>query len=797
MSNGLKIICLGGGPASLYFSLLMKKANPAHNIQVIERGPSDATWGFGVVFSDDTLRGFMEADPPSYKRIVEQFAYWDRIETRIHGASVVSGGHGFCGLSRLKLLNALHDRCEELGVALKFNTDITDLAQLEIDKHDLVIAGDGITSMLRSAYAEAFGVSMDWRSNRFCWLATTLPLDNFTFTFRKNEHGWWWTHGYRYEQGMSTWIVECNRQTWLNAGMDAFSEQDTRAYIEEVFREDLRGHPVITNRSVWREFPVVRNARLYHRNIVLLGDAGRSAHFSVGSGTKLAMEDAITLAGIFRDQGDCVPSALKAYQQIRKPEADRLQRAAVTSLRWFENVERYAGQDPLQFTFNMLARSKRVTYDNLRLRDPSFIRATDQWFATNTQALTGFDDIDTENPVAPMFQPFRIGRMRVENRVQLSAMCQYCASDGVPGEWHFVHYGSRGVGGVGLVNTEMLCVSADARITHGCAGLWNAEQTEQWRRICVFIHQHSRAKVCAQIGHAGRKGATCIPWQGGIDQPLPSEDWEIMAPSPLPYLEHSRVPREMTGADMERVEQDFVNATKNAIAAGFDMLELHMAHGYLLSSFISPCANLRRDEHGGDINGRARFPLRILRAVRRIWPVERPLSARISATDWTGDGLSEQDLLTFVRLLKDNGVDLINVSTGQVVSYEEPVYGRMYQAPFSDLIRNEVGIATVVAGNITNADQVNTLIAAGRTDLVALARPLMNEPQFVLNAAARYGYRAQRWPEQYAAGKFAAELIAERERSEEIELKISAKPPNPQEILAVAIARGEVFLEKP
>ena len=791
--NDLKIVCLGGGPASLYFSLLMKKAHPGHDITVLERGPRDATWGFGVVFSDDTLRGFMEADAPSYKRIVELFAYWDRIETRIHGTKVVSGGHGFCGMSRLKLLNALHDRCDELGVTLKFNTDITGLAQLDIDKHDLVVAGDGITSILRTAYAREFGTSMDWRPNHFCWLATTLPLDSFTFIFRKNAHGWWWVHGYRYEQGMSTWIVECSHETWLNAGMDTFTEEDTRAYIEDVFREDLQGHPIITNRSLWREFPVVTNARLYYKNIVLLGDAGRSAHFSIGSGTKLAMEDAITLADIFRQQDYRVTAALAAYQEVRKPEADRLQRTAVTSLRWFENMDRYAQQDVEQFTFNMMVRSKRVTYENLSLRDPAFIQSVDKWFAGYTRTLTGFDDIDTDNPVVPMFQPFRIGRMRVENRVQLSAMCQYCATDGLPGEWHFVHYGARGIGGAGLVSTEMLCTSAGGRITPGCAGIWNDEQTEQWRRITAFIHAHGKAKVCGQIGHAGRKGATCIPWRGGIDQPLPDDAWETIAPSPLPYLEHSRPPREMSGEDMDGVEADFVNATGNAVDAGFDMLEVHMAHGYLLSSFISPYTNRRTDEYGGDIGNRARFPLRILRAVRQAWPSERPISIRISATDWIADGLAEGDLSTLVLLLKENGGDIINVSTGQVVSHEEPVYGRMYQAPFADRIRNEMGIPTIVAGNITSADQVNTLVAAGRTDLVALARSLMTEPQFVLNAAARYGYKAQHWPEQYGAGKFAAELNAERDNREEIELRANAKPPDPQEMLAVAIARGSAI----
>ncbi|MCY4281917.1 MAG: FAD-dependent monooxygenase [Gammaproteobacteria bacterium] len=791
--NGLKIICLGGGPASLYFSVLMKKANPAHDITVFERGPRDATWGFGVVFSDDTLRGFLEADAPSYKRIVEQFAYWDKIETRIHGKKIISGGHGFCGLSRLKLLNALHDRCDDLGVKLEFNTDITDLAQLKTDRQDLVVAGDGITSLLRTRYATEFGAEMDWRTNRFCWLATTLPLDNFTFIFHKNEHGWWWVHGYRYEQDRSTWIVECSHQTWLNAGMDTFSEDDTKRYVEEVFRDDLQGHPIVTNRSLWRDFPVVRNASLYYKNIVLLGDAGRSAHFTIGSGTKLAMEDAITLADTFREQGNRVDAVLETYQQVRKPEADRLQRTAVTSLHWFENIDRYVQQDVEQFTFNMMVRSKRVTYENLGLRDPAYIRSIDRWFAEYARKQTGFDDIDTENPVAPMFQPFKIGQMRVENRVQLSAMCQYCATDGVPDDWHLVHYGARGIGGVGIVNTEMLCTSADGRITTGCAGLWNGEQTERWHRIVAFIHANSKAKVCAQIGHAGRKGATCIPWQGGIDQPLADGGWEIIAPSPLPYLQHSRMPRMMSEGDMDRVETDYLNATSNAVTAGFDMVEIHMAHGYLLSSFISPYTNRRSDRFGGNIGNRARFPLRILSAVRAAWPSARPVSVRISATDWIGDGLSGEDMLALVALLRNNGADIINVSTGQVVSHEDPVYGRMYQAPFADRVRNETGIPTIVAGNITSADQVNTLIVAGRTDLAALARPLMNEPQFVLNAAARYSYREQYWPDQYAAGKFAAELNAERNNQEEIELRTNAKPSSPQDMLAVALARGEVL----
>ena len=483
MADGLKILCLGGGPSSLYFSILMKKANPAHDITVIERGGRDSTWGFGVVFSDETLHGFMEADAASYKRIVEQFAYWGGIDTKIHGKTVNSQGHGFCGMSRLKLLNIFHDRCDELGVDIRFNTDITDVDDLHTDDYDLVVAGDGITSILREKYQDEFGTTMDWRANKFCWLATSKPIDDFEFIFRKNEHGWWWAHAYRYEEGTTTWIVETSEKSWAAAGMENATEEDTRAYCEELFKDDLDGYPIVTNRSVWRTFPVVRNERLFYKNIVLMGDAVRSAHFSIGSGTKLAMEDAIALAGYFAQCGNDVQKALEMYQNIRKDEADRLQRTAVVSLSWFEHIDRYGGtQEAEQFTFNMLCRAKRVTYENLRLRDPDYIERMDKWFAGHAKATTGFHDIDTENPNVPVFQPFKIGNMRVENRFQLSAMAQYCAEDGMPTDWHLMHYGERAVGGAGLLNTEMICVAPDARITPGCAGIWSPEQTEKWRQ---------------------------------------------------------------------------------------------------------------------------------------------------------------------------------------------------------------------------------------------------------------------------------------------------------------------------
>ncbi|MGB5626175.1 MAG: hypothetical protein WBM61_10615, partial [Woeseiaceae bacterium] len=551
-------------------------------------------------------------------------------------------------------------------------------------------------------------------------------------------------------------------------------------------------------RSVWRTFPVIRNERLFHKNIVLMGDAVRSAHFSIGSGTKLAMEDAIALTECFAEASDDVREALELYQDTRKIEADKLQRTAVVSLSWFEHIDRYAAvQEAEQFTYNMMCRSKRITYENLRLRDPEYVASVDRWFAKHTRKVTGLTDIDVDNPAVPIFQPFKIGSLRLENRIQLSAMCQYCATDGLPTDWHLVHYGSRAVGGAGLLNTEMICIAPEARITPGCAGLWSGKQTRAWSRIVEFVHSNSRAKICAQIGHAGRKGATCVPWDGGMDQPLRDDGaWEIVAPSAIPYLSHSVVPREINAEDMAGIVKDFERATANADTAGFDMVEVHLAHGYLLSAFISPYTNRRSDEFGGDIENRLRFPLRVVEAVRAIWPADKPLSVRVSATDWVDGGLSETDMLEMAKMLKSAGVDVINVSTGQVTKDEDPIYGRMFQAPFADQIRNEVGIPTIVAGNITTVDQANTLVAAGRTDIVAMGRPLMNEPHLVLAAAAHYGHHDQYWPPQYDSGKPLAEALAQNNNEEITRLRSDARPPNPSEALAIAVARGEVLLDR-
>lgn len=788
----MKINILGGGPGGLYFALLMKKEYPDYDIHVYERGPRNATWGFGVVFSDDTMNGFLQYDAPSFKRIVDNFAYWDTIETVIEtdkdDKKIVSGGHGFAGMYRLKLLNIFHDRCEELGVNLHFETDITDVNDL-LDA-DLVVGADGISSIIREKYKEELGSEIDMRPNRFCWLGTTKPLGAFTFVFRKTEHGWFWVHAYQFEKGHATWLVETTEDTWKKAGLDTMSEEDSAAYMEEIFAKDLQGHKLLTNRSVWRTFPVVRNKKWYHDNVIILGDCAHTAHFSIGSGTKMAMEDAIALYESFKKH-KTVEKALPAYDDDRREITEILQHTADVSLKWFENAERYLENfDPEQIEFSMITRSKKITYDNLALRDEDYIAGISKWFAKHTKESTGLD-IDIENPVAPVFQPFKIGEMEVSNRITLSPMCQYSAEEGLPNEWHYVHYSSRAVGGAGLMLTEMVCISPEARITPGCAGIYNAIQAAEWKKICAFVHKNSQAKICAQIGHAGRKGATKLAWDG-IDQPLESDDWDIISASPIPYLENSVIPREATREDMDKVVYDFAQAARYADDADFDMVEVHMAHGYLLSSFVSPVTNLRTDEYGGDVVARMKFPLECLQAVRKAWPANKPISVRISACDWVEGGLTEEDMMEVARLLKANGADVINVSTGQVTKAEKPLYGRMFQAPFADQIRNEVGIPTIVAGNISTVDQANTLVASGRTDFVAFARPLLTNPNLILEAAAKYGHRDQLWPKQYAAAKFQASLLADRENAEMKELKINAKPPSPADALALALGRKEL-----
>ncbi len=726
----MRIAVLGGGPAGLYFAILMKQARPLNDITVYERNRADDTFGFGVVFSDATLDTFEKYDRESSRAITQNFAYWDDIEIRFKGTVHRIGGNGFCGCSRRTLLLLLEERARTLGVKLRFQTDIASIAELA--DADLIVAADGINSMVREAFKTHFQPEVDLRPNRFAWMGSTKPLDAFTFSFRETDHGVFIAHAYQYEPGHSTWVMETSADTYERAGLAAMDEQQSAHFLETVFAEDLGSHKLVVNRSTWRRFPMIRNASCVMNNVVLLGDAKATAHFSIGSGTKLAMEDAIALFEAFQANSG-VAAALAAFEAGRKDEVERLQHAADVSLVWFEHVRRFWNMDPTQFAFGLMTRSKSITYDNVRLRAPEFGAETDRMFARQV-AAAGFK-ADTEKPLPPMFQPFALREMVLSNRVVVSPMCMYSAVDGMPTDWHVVHYGSRAIGGAALMFTEMTVVSAEARITPGCAGIYTDAQEAAWTRIVDFAHSHGQTKFCMQLGHSGRKGATKLMWEG-IDRPLEAGAWPIMAPSPLPYYADSQIPRAMSRAEMDRVRDDFVAATRRAVRAGFDMLELHCAHGYLLASFISPLTNRRTDAYGGSLENRLRFPLEVFDAMRAAWPREKPMSVRISATDWMEGGITGDDAVEIGREFGRHGCDLIDVSTGQTVPEAEPIYGRMFQTPFSDQIRNDGPLATMCVGNITSADQVNTILAAGRADLVALARPHLMNPYFTLHAAA-------------------------------------------------------------
>jgi len=779
MAQSLKIAVIGGGPGGLYFSILMKKANPAHQITVYERNRPDDTFGFAVVFSDETLKGFMGRDEATYRAITDAFGYWDEIEVRYRDQRIRSGGHGFCGISRIELLNILQHRAQELGVDIQFETEIDNLEQFS--DCDLILASDGVNSWIRETYKDKFKPNIDFRKTKFVWLGTTQTFDAFTFIFRENQHGWHYLHAYRMgknqfgDQG-STWILECHEDTWRNAGFDKMSEEETVAYYQDMFKEELDGHPILANRSIWRNFPVVTNEHWHFDNVVLIGDACHTAQFSIGSGTKIAMEDAIALADAVEAHGKDVKAGLQAYEDARKDEVARLQRTALVSLSWYENARRYNGFEPPQYAFSFLTRSKSVTYENLKVRDPKYGADVDRWFAEMVRDQ-GFD-VPHNDPPPPMFTPFRVGKMVVENRVVVSPMCQYSATDGTVGDWQLAHLGGFATGGAGLIFTEMTDVSPDGRISPGCAGMYKPEHVDAWKRVVDFVHANGKSKIGIQLGHAGRKASVEVAWKGN-DVPLPADEaWEIIAPSPIPYLPTGQVPREMTRTDMDRVRDDFARAAKMADDAGFDILEIHMAHGYLLATFISPLTNKRTDEYGGSLENRMRFPLEVLRAVREAWPAEKPISVRISATDWAPGGMDGDEAVEVARMIKDNGADIIDVSAGQTVPDQEPIYGRMFQVPFSDQIRQELGVPTITVGNITTADQVNTILAAGRADLVALARPHLTDPHFTLHAAAHYGFDGVSWPKQYGRAHSQAMSVAQQENEHLAELREAAKPPS-------------------
>lgn len=744
----MRIVCIGAGPGGLYFATLMKKADARHDIHVVERNRSDDTFGFGVVFSDATMAGIAEADSEAYGEIARHLVHWDDIEVNYRGERITSTGHGFSGMSRHTLLRVLQEQAQGVGVRLQYEHEVSSLG--EFDGADLIVASDGANSTVRRLLEPAVTTRLDLRPNRFVWLGTTKPFPAFTFYFKRNQHGLWRVHAYQYAAGHSTFIVECRDDTWRAAGMDRASEAESAAFLERLFAEELDGHRLITNRSIWRQFPTIRtepwstrSTRPGHAsNVVLLGDAAHTAHFSVGSGTRMAMEDAVVLrnALVRHDRA----GGLEEYEAQRRPQVESLQRAAQASLQWFEDTERYLDLEPVQFTFALLTRSLRITHEDLRHRDPELVARVDAGVARRAEQQTG----QSVAAAPPMFTPFRLRDLIIPNRIVVSPMCQYVADDGTIGDWHMVHLGSRAIGGAGLVMAEMTDVSRDARISPYCAGLYKDEHAAAWQRVVDFVHRESPAKIGIQLGHAGRKGATKRLWEGD-NEPLAEGGWPVVSASPIPYFpDRSPTPREMTRADMDAAIADYARAAQLAERAGFDLLEIHMAHGYLLASFVSPLTNTRTDDYGGALENRLRFPLEVFDACRHAWPAHKPMSARISAVDWMPGGVEPQDAVEIARRLKAHGCDVVDVSAGQTVPEQRPVYGRLFQTPFADRIRHEGGIATMAVGNISSYMDVNTIIAAGRADLCLLARAHLFDPYWARHAAYMLGY-ALPWPDPY------------------------------------------------
>jgi len=756
----MKIVCLGGGPAGLYFAISMKLRNPDHIVTVIERNKADDTFGWGVVLSDDALENMQANDPVSTAEIREHFAYWDDIAVIHQGVRSVSGGHGFAGIGRKQMLSILQARARDLGVDLQFETVFKSARDYKAD-YDIVVACDGINSAVRHEFQDKFKPDIDTRLCKFIWLGTHQKFnDAFTFIFEKTRHGWMWVHAYQFDADTATVIVECSQQTWDNWGFEAMTKAEIISTCESVFKDHLDGHALISNAdhlrgsAVWMTFARVICQRWYDDNVVLMGDAAATAHFSIGSGSRLAFDSAISLATYLDSEPD-MPTAFERYQDERRLDVLRLQSAARNSLEWFEHVERYLDLDPVQFNYSLLTRSQRISHENLRLRDPEWLAHAERWF--NRQA-----GIDSDR--RPMFAPFRLRRMDLVNRIVVSPMAQYKAVDGCPNDWHLVHLGERAKGGAGLVYTEMTCVAADGRITPGCTGLYAPEHQAAWQRVTDFVHRETEARICVQIGHAGRKGSTKLGWEGS-DVPLQSGNWPLIAPSALAWSTGNAIPEAMERSDMDRVKAQFVAATKMADRAGFDMVEFHAAHGYLMSSFISPVSNLRTDDYGGSLTNRMRYPLEVFAAMRAVWPEGKPMSVRISANDWVGeDGITPADAVLVSKAFCDAGADIIDVSAGQTTPDAHPVYGRMFQTPFSDQIRNETGIKTMAVGNIYEADHVNSILMAGRADLVCLARPHLGDPYWTLHAAADLGDLAQRWPDPYLIGRDQILRLKEREK---------------------------------
>jgi anthraniloyl-CoA monooxygenase len=767
----MKIACVGGGPAGLYLAISMKLRDPAHQVEVFERNPPGVTFGWGVVFSDLTVDNITLNDPVSAQAITDEFARWDDIAVHIGGETVTSGGHGFIGIGRKRLLEILQARARELGVALRFEAEC-DPADPKWRDYDLVIAADGANSRFRDADADAFGVDVDVRLNKFVWLGTSKVFDAFTFAFEETEHGWIWAHAYRFAPDCSTFIVECSEETWRGFGFDRMSQDESIAACEQLFAKYLDGHGLQSNAShlvgsaAWLNFKRLKCERWSHGNVILLGDAAHTAHFSIGSGTKLALEDAIKLAEVLNRPGLALEDALDEYQAERNLEVLKLQNSARNSTEWFETLGRYLHFEPLQFAYSLLTRSQRISHENLRLRDREWLEGVERWFwkrATNGRS---------NKTAPPMFAPLKLREMEVANRITVSPMAMYSAVDGVPNDFHFVHLGERALGGAGLVFTEMTCVSPEGRISPGCTGMWNDEHVAGWKRIVDFVHSNSKAKICLQLGHSGAKGSTRLGWEGD-NEPLTDGNWPVMAASDVPWSPANQVPRPMTRADMDDVRDQFVAAVRMGIDAGFDMIELHAAHGYLLSGFITPLQNRRTDDYGGTLENRLRFPLEVFEAMRDAWPSDRPMSVRISATDWAGgDAISPEVAVEVGQAFARVGADLIDVSAGQTWDGQQPVYGRMFQTPFSDRIRNEGRLATMAVGNIYEPDHANSILAAGRADLVALARPHLVDPFWTLRAAAQLDYRDVHVPPQYLGGMAQLARNLKREAEAAAALKV-------------------------
>ncbi|MCI4645650.1 MAG: hypothetical protein MRY64_12795 [Hyphomonadaceae bacterium] len=776
----MKITVIGGGPGGLYFALLTKKRLPQCEINVYEQNRADDTFGFGVVFSDETLDEFFQADPESYEMIRNSFAYWQDIAIEHRGKRTIIGGNGFAGCSRKTLLEMLQERCRAVGVNLHFSTIIdADDYETRFADSDLIVVAQGVNSPIRDRNAEKFQAKVTETRNKFSWLGSTRPLDAFTFFFKQTEHGHFCAHTYQYEEGRSTWVVETTPECWEASGFAHMSEAECAEYLETVFADELGGHPFIINRSIWRNFPTVVCGNWHHGKTVLLGDCKATAHWSIGSGTKLAMECAISLSNQVVATPEDLDGALARYEDERRTPVEITQHNAQVSLRWFENMPLHWEKEDYAFAFSCMSRAKSVTWDNLKLRDERFLERAEAEFYERYRKETGLD-FSSDKPT-PMFTPLRLRELNIPNRVVMAPMAQYAAEDGDLTDWHLVHYSARAMGGVGLLFTEMTCPTPDSRITPGCPGLWSDEQEAQWARIVDFVHEKTPSKIALQLGHAGRKGSTKTP-AGGMDMPLDSGNWPIYSASPIPYINKvSDTPIELTRAHMDDIVASFVEATKRGDRAGFDLLELHCAHGYLLASFLSPLTNQRTDDYGGSVENRIRFPLEVFKAMRAVWPVEKPMSVRLSASDWAEDGITPEDIQAIATAFKEAGVDIIHVSSGETVKWQKPVWGRMWQTPFAEFVRHAVDIPTIAVGDITLPEQINTIIADGRADLCALARPHLNSPFFTREAAGHYGVRTignQRlgWPDELRSGEYQLYREAEKANEKAADLAAKARP---------------------